>query len=139
MIKVSPLLLTALVAASSTGAATFVVTSTNDSGPGTLRQAILDANTTSASDSIDFNIAGSGPHLIRPQSDLPIVSHPLRIDGTTQPGYTGQPRVELKGGVFPGDIGLHIRTSNSVVSGLALTDFHYGLFISGPQSAGNWI
>ena len=41
--------------------ATFVVSSTNDSGPGSLRQAILDSNSaTGQTNTIDFNIPGSG-------------------------------------------------------------------------------
>lgn len=37
---------------------TFVVTNTNDSGPDSLRQAILDANANSGADSIDFDLPG---------------------------------------------------------------------------------
>ena len=40
---------------------TFVVTNTNDSGPGSLRQAILDANAGRGSDVIAFDIPGSRP------------------------------------------------------------------------------
>ena len=39
-------------------AATFTVTTTADSGPGSLRQAILDANASPGADTIVFNIAG---------------------------------------------------------------------------------
>ena len=45
---------------------TFVVTNTNDSGAGSLRQAILNANTNVGLDSIDFNIPGDGPILSSP-------------------------------------------------------------------------
>ena len=37
-------------------AVTHTVINTNDSGPGSLRQAVLDANNTAADDMIDFNI-----------------------------------------------------------------------------------
>lgn len=72
-------------------AATFTVTSTGDSGPGSLRQAILDANAdTSASyydpHTIAFNIAGTGVHSIKPTSPLPTITNALTIDGYTQPG-----------------------------------------------------
>ena len=40
-------------------AATFTVTKTNDSGAGSLRQAILDANANPGLDTIAFNIAGT--------------------------------------------------------------------------------
>ncbi len=49
-------------------AATFTVLNTNDSGPGSLRQAILDANATPGADTIAFNIPGSGIHTIGPLS-----------------------------------------------------------------------
>jgi hypothetical protein len=47
-------------------AAGFVVTSAADSGPGTLRQAIVDANASPGLDTISFDIAGAGVHMIEP-------------------------------------------------------------------------
>ncbi|MFY9571868.1 MAG: VCBS repeat-containing protein, partial [Blastocatellia bacterium] len=41
-------------------AATLTVTNTNDSGPGSLRQAILTANSLSGADNINFSIPGAG-------------------------------------------------------------------------------
>jgi hypothetical protein len=52
------LLLTAW--ASSTPAATFTVTNTGDSGAGSLRQAILDANANAGADVIAFDVSGAG-------------------------------------------------------------------------------
>src|SRR3954471_10607449 len=46
--------------------ATFVVTTTDNAGPGSLRQAIVDSNATAGRDEIRFNIAGAGVHTIRP-------------------------------------------------------------------------
>ncbi len=66
--------------------ATFTVTGTGDSGPGTFRQAILDANSTSGPDTIAFNIAGTGVRTIAPTSALPDITDPVTIDGFTQPG-----------------------------------------------------
>src|SRR5262245_39353163 len=62
------------------------VTNTLDSGPGSLRQAILDANATAVADRIEFNIAGSGVQTIAPLTALPTISQPLVIDGYTQTG-----------------------------------------------------
>src|SRR5262245_3046013 len=45
-------------------ASTFVVTNTNDSGAGSLRQAILSANAQTGPHTITFNIPGSGVHTI---------------------------------------------------------------------------
>jgi hypothetical protein len=64
----------------------FVVTSTADSGGGTLRQAILDANSSINPATISFNIAGACPRVIGLSSALPHVTSPIIIDGYTQPG-----------------------------------------------------
>ena len=67
-------LLVALFAyAPAAGAATFTVTTTADSGPGSLRQAITDANAGDGH-TIAFAIPGSGPHVIAPASGLPLLS-----------------------------------------------------------------
>ena len=68
------------------GGATFTVTSTNDSGAGTLRNAILLANSTPGADLIDFNIPRAGLHTISPNSGLPPITDPVTMDGYTQPG-----------------------------------------------------
>jgi hypothetical protein len=68
---------------------TFTVTNTNDSGTGSLRQAIEDANTNSNPsdmDAIDFGISGSGVHRITLQSSLPSITEKVTIDGYTQTG-----------------------------------------------------
>ena len=66
------------------GAATFTVTTTAASGPGSLNQAILDANANAGADMITFNIPGSGVHTIA-GGPAPITD-PVSIDGSTQPG-----------------------------------------------------
>ena len=58
-------------------AATFTATNTNDSGAGSLRQAILDANANPGLDTITFGITGAGPHTIQPLSVLPTVTDPV--------------------------------------------------------------
>jgi hypothetical protein len=81
-------LLLSLAAGGATAATEFAVTNTNDSGPGSLRQAILDANAFINSlhdNTVVFAIPGSGVHSIRPLSPLPPIKD-LLIDGYTQPG-----------------------------------------------------
>ena len=66
----------------------FTVTSTDDSGRETLRQAILDANHSanlSEADTIAFDIPGAGPHTIQPLTALPTITDPVVVDGYTQP------------------------------------------------------
>ena len=92
-------LLVALLSLAPGGArgATFTVTNTNDSGAGSLRQAITDAvaSPTVAHDHIVvFNIPGAGVHTIRPTSPLPPIKD-LTIDGYTQPG--SQPNTLARG------------------------------------------
>lgn len=69
--------------------ATFSVTNTNDSGAGSLRQAITDANSNANAadmDVIEFNISGSEVHTIVVNSDLPLVTEKVTINGYSQPG-----------------------------------------------------
>jgi hypothetical protein len=70
--------------------AVFTVTTTADSGPGSLRQAILDANANPGADTVRFQI-GSGPQTIQPLTALPDITGPTNLDATTQPGYYGYP------------------------------------------------
>jgi hypothetical protein len=78
--------LLALVSISRVAADTYPVTNTNDSGAGSLRQAILDANAHGGLDNVSFNIPGSGVHTIAPATELPVITSPVIIDGYTQPG-----------------------------------------------------
>src|SRR2546423_2080395 len=65
--------------------ATFVVIDAGDAGPGTLRQAILDANTLTGADTINFNIPGTDSvRTIRPLSALPEVTGQTTIDRRSQ-------------------------------------------------------
>ncbi|HSH38425.1 MAG TPA: hypothetical protein VK993_06540 [Chthoniobacterales bacterium] len=69
-------------------AGVFTVVNTNAAGPGSLRQAITDADA-SEDDSklIIFSIPGSGPHKIDVSGNpLPTVTSSVTIDGYTQPG-----------------------------------------------------
>src|SRR4030095_15012568 len=73
------------VLSSAASAATFTVTTTADSGPGSLRQAVLDANANAGLDTIAFFIPGGGVQTITVGSELSITDAVL-IDGYTQPG-----------------------------------------------------
>jgi hypothetical protein len=74
----------------------YLVTTTNDSGAGSLRQALLNANAHAGLDTIRFAI-GAGVQTIRPITRLPSITDPVTIDGTTQPGFAGAPIIELRG------------------------------------------
>src|SRR5271154_3403576 len=67
----------------------YSVINTLDSGAGSLRQAILDANVHAnqgGPDLIAFNIAGTSVHTISPSTALPTITDPVIIDGYSQPG-----------------------------------------------------
>ena len=68
--------------------ATFSVTNTNNSGAGSLRQAILRAKASPGADAITFAISGGGVHVILPTSPLPAVTGPVAIRGA----YAAMPR-----------------------------------------------
>jgi hypothetical protein len=78
-------------------AAVFTVTNTNDSGPGSLRQALADASGEPAN-VVAFGI-GSGVKTIQPLSTL--VWTGFTVDGTTQPGYAGTPLIEIDCSLLP--------------------------------------
>src|SRR5438105_2729402 len=77
--------------------AVFTVTNTDDAGPGSLRAAIQNANTTAAADTIEFSIDSSGVQSIGLGSALPAITRPLTIDATTQDPNALTPVIELDG------------------------------------------
>jgi hypothetical protein len=73
------------IAVSISHAATFSVDNINDAGAGSLRQAVLDANVTTAADTIQFAIPGAGPHNIILQTSIGVLQ-PSTMDGFSQAG-----------------------------------------------------
>ena len=71
----------------------------SDSGTGSLRQAILDADAAAGPVMIDFIVAGT----ITLASALPDITNDVTIDGSSAPGYSGTPNVEVD---FDGNSGL---------------------------------
>jgi hypothetical protein len=165
-IRIFTLWLLALVSAASIGGllaakpalADSTVTNTNDSGAGSLRQAILDANATAGADTISFNIPATDPNCnantgvctISPASLLPNVTETVTIDGYTQPGASENTlakgddadlRIRLDGVNTAGiSFGLRITAGNSVVRGLSITRFPgEGIDIVGASADNNTI
>jgi parallel beta-helix repeat protein len=79
------------------------VTHTDDSGAGSLRQAILNANDQPGRQHITFAITASpdadGRQVILVESPLPAITDAVEIDGRSQPGHAsdGGPVVEISG------------------------------------------
>lgn len=92
------------------------VTNTDDSGPGSLRQAIIDSNTNTIStfNNINFDIPGSCAHIITPDTDLPPITKWVIIDGYTQHG------AEPANGLEAAEIKIEINGMNTSVAGLEL-------------------
>jgi hypothetical protein len=98
--------------------ATFTVTSVADSGAGSLRDAIAQANVTDAADTITFAI-GSGATTINIGSTLDITK-PLTVDATTQPGYAGTPLIRIAN-AGTASSALYVNAPGSVIRGLSIT------------------
>jgi hypothetical protein len=121
---------------------TFTVTGTADSGPGSLRQAIVDANTNAGVDTVLFAIPGMGPHSIRPTSSLPAITDAVTIDGYSEPGAVEATltspavlMIELAGTFAGWTSGLHISAGGCIVRGLAVNRFQCHGLIAGDGCA----
>lgn len=107
-----------------------------DDGTGncTLRAAIEEANIFGGSDVIEFNIPGNGPHTLNPLgSGLPTITDQLRIDGTSQPGYSfGNPRIVIDGSSSnAGTNGLEVFADGCEIRGLVIGGFSEDNFADG--------
>ncbi len=114
------------------------VTNLNDSGAGSLREAINCANSNPGSDVITFNVAGT----INVLTQLPELNDPTggtTIDGSSAPGYSGEPIVVLKGLGTSSIDGIVITTPNNNVKGLQIHEFRYGININGNLATNNII
>src|SRR5262245_15017635 len=133
--------------------AAFMVINADDSGMGSLRQAINDANGMGGG-TIEFNIPGGGVHTITLLSPLPTIVQPVVINGYTQPGSspnTNPPTmgidavilIELNGAQIGNFNGITIIGPNGcTVRGLVINRFqHNGIDLSSNDNLieGNFI
>ena len=141
-----------------------VVVNTNDSGQGSLRQFITNANTlggdaslaqsglVAANENAIFMISNgtaaaglraannyfsSGVATITTMSALPTISTPMVINAQKQPGWSSSPIIELNGTNASTASGLKITAGSSTVRGFVVNNFstQYGIELSG--SGGN--
>jgi len=121
----------------------FIVTSSGDaadaaldgicddgSGQCTLRAAIAEANADPGPDSIEFQI-GTGPQTIEVGpaglDSLPIISDPVSIDGSTQPGFVDAPLITIDQTFLTADdafrdiLFINVGASGSEIRSLVLT------------------
>jgi parallel beta-helix repeat protein len=152
-----------LANAEAASAATFTVTNTNDDGPGSLRQALIDANAAPGADDIAFTVVP--PATISLLSALPQVTDPLTITGLgaanltirRDPGAgnfrildiaaTAEPAVTITGVTLTGgnapigagvnvqdtDPALTVTIADAVISGNDATNVGGGIAVGGPS------
>jgi len=115
-------------------ASTFTVTNTGDSGAGSLRQALLDANAHAGADTVNFDIKGGGVQTIAPLTALPVITSPVTINGYSQPGSSVNTSaigtnavllIELSGASAKAAIGLSLASgaAPSTIRGLVINQF----------------
>ena len=133
----------------------FKVINTNNSGPGSLRQAIFDANASVGSDSVIFNIPvtdpgynpATGVFTIKPDYVMPVLEDSITIiDGSTQNKFIGSdlnpngPEIALDGGKIGGNSwGFSISSSNNKISNLIINNYSKGIIIDGSGASKNMI
>ena len=107
----------------------------DSTGACTLRAAIAESNANSGfTDTIHFALP-AGSSRIQPGSELPLITDPVVIDGTTQPGFVDEPIVELIGkNTAGGSRGLRIRAAATVVRGLVVNGFAVQVAIGEPAA-----
>jgi hypothetical protein len=128
-----------------------VVTSTNNDGPGSLRQALRDA-ANAAGAAIAFNIPRTDPQFhdgvftIPVEAAMPaIAANNTIVDGSTEAAFLKEtertsPIIVLKGRAGTKDDGLKITASNCVVKSLVLNGFGgAGILLSGQDAHTNRI
>jgi len=132
--KIRPFCITLLLLVLSwslNGASVYWVTNTSDSGSGSFRLAITNANASVSTipDTIKFAIPGDTAHMISPTYNLPVISDPLYIDGLSQSGSSNNSwpatlKIELSGLRIGGlGEGLIITAGHCTVSGLVINEF----------------
>jgi len=115
-------------------ATTYTVSNTNDSGNGSLRKAIADANAHIGADTI-WLIIGTGEKTINLSSQLPDVTDAVLIDGWVQPGFSSAPLIRIDGGAMAANsTGLRIYAGATTLRGLTFTRFGTAVIVGGGDS-----
>ncbi len=119
-----------------------LIVNTADSGQGTLRQFILNANAIAGANSSQFSIPTSDPNyntlianafVIQPATGLPAITNDFTsIDGTTQQSNVGDLRPGLPDVVIDGvntgvnAHGVHLQASNNTIRNIDIRRFNNG-------------
>ena len=123
----------------------FVVSNAADAGPGSLRQAIVDANARCVTEQcrIGFRIPPTSLDgtvaTIRPATPLPAITSSAAIDGNSEKFFVGQkdlphPLIQLDGSLLAAGNGLELRGEGATVNGLAIGNFPgIGVIVAAPE------
>lgn len=113
-------------------------------GTCTLRDALTWSGANPGPETIHFAIPGPGVHTISPTSALPPIGD-LILDATTQPGYAGQPLIELSGvSAGSGTQGFFVNDGSAAIRGFVINRFEGdGILLQAPAAnsviQANWI
>jgi uncharacterized delta-60 repeat protein len=117
------------------------VINTNDSGYGSLRQAMINANNVTGTQLIDFKIPGSGPYNINLVNLLPPLNETTILDATTQPGWSGTNLIRINGSGVPSitKTGIQVNGQNTEIYGFEISNFTGSTASSGIEVNGDGI
>jgi hypothetical protein len=103
--------------------ADLVVTNTNSQGAGSLDDAVKTANNDSSLKTIRFSLPGSGPWTITLSRTL-MITAPVVIDGTSQPGYDGAfNRIYVEGATGISSVFFLTAHSGTTIKGLGIYNY----------------
>lgn len=124
LLTITAFFILSLIAFTTTEAATFTVTNTNDSGAGSLRQAILDANVNNENDTINFD-----PAVFSTPQKIVLTTGQILIDADKASGATksltingtGANQLTISGNNNSRVIAIE-RDSQAIISGVKITE-----------------
>jgi hypothetical protein len=135
------------LAAATAPAATFTVTNSGDSGAGSLRQAILNANGNPGLDSVVFNLPSGGGQSIDLATEIEVTDDVV-IDGYTQPGSSANTDPQADNAVIVVDLqgngtdGILVTGGTALIRGLVMHGFQNAVHLNaagGSFVGGCWI
>jgi RHS repeat-associated protein len=132
----STLFLVGLTTISAWAQTTYTVTNINDSGAGSLRQAIIDANSNVDFSNINFNITGTAPFNIGLLSELPTITTRVSINGFSQSGSSvSNFKVKITNTIsMMRGFKLYGGSANSVVEGIEFSNFNLAIDVASAAS-----
>lgn len=114
------------------GGATYIVTNSANSGNGTLRAAISNANIGAGTDLVVFNLP-AGSRTIPVSTELPRVTDRIRITGTNHLASGNEPLVTLHAASAAVTNGLFLGAIGCTVTAIRVHGFTAGIMVTSPS------